>query len=548
MQPTQVTTPAPTNQGTTQSTKSFDQQLADIKSQARTIVTGAQKLDPKIKIRPVDAEMIGLKPNIPTKKDKVERPGALDTVGTTPSPKTGLDKAREAILGSVKNQEDRDIIDQILQVSTGLQTERGAQLESTADSILTQQLANIKSTRDRSLDVSTQKEAMKLPEMEAELESIRSENDVLLARKNAAIQAAEREKGLSTSALQGNVSRISLDFDLEQANLAIRELASVGKINAATKLIDSKMDLKYGDLEAEANLLTAQISAIKPFLDREDAKAADMRLQLNEVVKGKLADARAEDKSLEEFKLQSYMFAQQNGASPAVLSNIMSSTNRQDVASVGGSFIQDPMQKLQMQEARENILTSQASRANIFDQMRARQDAIRKEAAAEEDKKLAEQKLKLADSEQALNIKNLAEALRTAPGKSGAVGFGFKKSVLGSLPFVSPDAISGTSRADFEAQATRLANMLTLDNLSLMTGTLTDKDIDILASAGSNLSKFNMSEAAYNDEINRIIETMNRTINNNGISTEQAVYWGVVTKDEADTFNSVWDSIQYGIH
>jgi hypothetical protein len=362
MQPTQVNTP--TN-GAVQNNKSFDQQLADIKSQARTIVTQAQKISPDIKIKPVDAEMLGIKPNIPTTKQTTPRPSALDTVGTTPLPQTGLDKAREAILGSVKNQEDRDIIDQILQVSTGLQTERGTQLEGTADSLMTQQLSNIQSTRDRALDTSSQKEAMKLPELEAELESIRSENDVLTARKNAAIQAAEREQGMSTMAKSGNIQRISRDFDLEQANLAIRELASVGKINASTKLIQAKMDLKYGDLEAEANLLNAQINAIKPFLDREDAKAADMRLQLNEVVKGKLADARAEDTALEEFKLQSYINAQQNGASPAVLSSIMSSDNRQDVASVGGGFIQSPMEKLQMENLRGQIATDTLRRQQI---------------------------------------------------------------------------------------------------------------------------------------------------------------------------------------
>jgi len=339
---------------TTSNTKPFDQQLEDIKSQARTIVSSAQKTDPGIKIKPVDAEMIGLKANIPTTKETKYRPSELDRVGTTPTPKTSTQVARDAILSQVP-EADRDVISQILDISTGYQTDRGSQLEGTAESILTQQLSNITATRDRSLDKTTMAEVSRLPELEAELESVRSENDVLLARKNAAIQAEERRQGVSTSAMQGNVSRISRDFDLEQANLAIRELAAVGKINAATKLIGTKLDLKYGDLEAEANLLTAQINAITPFLNREDAKAAETRLQLNEIVKTKIADARADDKALEEFKLQSYLFAQQNGASPAVLSQIMSSTSREDVASVGGTFVQDPMQKLALEREKKEI-------------------------------------------------------------------------------------------------------------------------------------------------------------------------------------------------
>lgn len=333
------------NTGTTPANVPFDQQLESIKSQARDIVTKAQKLDPNIKISVADAQNIGMpKVNIPTQMEKTERPTQLDKVGTTPKPQTSVDVARTAILNAVP-EEDRDTIDQILQASTGLQTERGAKLETAFDSVLEQQLANITSTRDRAKESISEQERMRLPELEAELESIRGENDVLTARKNAAIQAEERREGMSTAAKAGNVERISRDFNLEQANLAIRELASVGKINAATKLIDSKLDLKYGDLEAESKLLTAQLEAIKPFLDREDAKIADTRLQLNELVKTKIADARASDKALEEFKLQSYINAQQNGATPAVLSAIMSSDNREDVASVGGTFIQDPFTK-----------------------------------------------------------------------------------------------------------------------------------------------------------------------------------------------------------
>lgn len=349
----------------TQPTASFDKQLADIKSQAAKIVTAAQKVDPNIKISTANAEMIGMpKVDIPTQKKDTPRITALDTVGTTPIPKTSQDIARNAILSQVP-EADRDTISQILDISTGYQTEKGRALESTAESLMTQQLSNISATRDKALESSKMKEAAMLPELEAELESIRGEADVLEARRNSAIQAESRRQGMSTSAMQGNVAAIDRDFNLEKANLAIRELASVGKINAATKLIESKLDLKYGDLEAETNLLTAQLNAISPFLSREDQKAAETRLQLNEIVKTKIADAREADKQLEEFKLQSYLFAQQNGATPATLSQIMSSTSREDVASVGGAFIQDPMQKLQMAQINSSMATDVLNREKL---------------------------------------------------------------------------------------------------------------------------------------------------------------------------------------
>lgn len=535
MQPT--TTPV-----TTPPNASFDKQLADIKSQAAKIVTQAQKLDPKIKISAADAEMIGLpKVQIPTQKKQTPVPTELSRVGTTVVPKTSSQIAREALLSQV-NEEDRDTISQILDISTNYQTDKGAQLEGTAESLMTQQLANIQSTRDKTFEGSKLKEAAMIPELEAELESIRGEADVLEARRNSAIQAESRRQGVSTSAQAGNLNAIDRDFNLEKANLAIRELASVGKINAATKLIDTKLDLKYGDLEAETNLLTAQMNAITPFLNREDQKAAETRLQLNEVVKTKIADAREADKVLEEFKLQSYLFAQQNGASPAVLSSIMSSDSREDVASVGGAMIQDPMQKLQMAQARESILTSQATRANIYDQINARQTALREEALTAQTEAEKVQKKLTAEADQALSIKTLASELLTESGLNAAVGAGFKKA-LGVIPFVSGEAVSGSARADFEGKAERLANLLTIDNLKLMSGTLTDKDIAILQSAGSNLNKFNLSERAYKEEINRIISTMDRTISSNGITPEQAVFWGVTDSNDMETINSIWDTL-----
>lgn len=531
----------------TQPTASFDKQLADIKSQAAKIVTAAQKVDPNIKISTANAEMIGMpKVNIPTTKATTPRITALDTVGTTPIPKTSQDVARDALLSQVP-EVDRDTISQILDVATGYQTERGRALEATTESLLTQQLATIQGTRDRAREEGKMKEAQRLPELEAELESIRGEYDVMQARRNAAIQAEERRQGVSTQAMQGNVSRIERDFNLEQANFAIRELAAVGKINAATKLIDTKLDLKYGDLEAETNLLTAQINAISPFLTREDQKAADTRLQLNEIVKTKIADARANDKALEEFKLQSYIFAQQNGATPATLSQIMSSTSREDVASVGGAFIQDPMQKLQMRQAESSLLTDQAQRANIYDQMNARAVAAREAAIEAETTAITaqekEQAKKTADAEQALSIKQLAESIKDQAGLSAAVGVGFKKSVIGAIPFVSGDALRGSDRADFEAQATRLGNLLTLDNLKLMTGVLTDRDIQLLATAGSNLLNFDQSEKSYKQEIDRVIQTMNRTITNNGVTPEQAVFYGIIDQGDAQTLDAIWNNL-----
>lgn len=517
MQPETPKTPVVTQPNT-----SFDKQLADIKAQTAKIVTSAQKIDPNIKISTANAEMIGLpKVNIPTQKKETPRPSELDRVGSTVLPKTSQDVAREAILSQVP-EEDRDTISQILDISTGYQTERGKQLEGTAESILTQQLSNISSTRDKALESSKMKEAARLPELEAELETIRSENDVLQAQRNSAIQAEERREGVSTSARAGNVQRISRDFDLQQANLAIRELASVGKINAATKLIEAKLDLKYGDLEAETALLTAQINAISPFLDREDQKAAETRLQLNDIVKTKIADAREKDKALEEFKLQSYLFAQQNGATPATLSQIMSSESREDVASVGGSFIQDPMQKLQMAGMKADI-------ANTYDQIsdrKARLKLAQDAASIEVDTKTAEKaEIDEAKGEKALGMLQSIRELKNHPGFGSAVGPNPLARMQYSAGLGLLTGIFSGDKSEFQGEVDRLANTLTLENMGLLKGPATDKDVEIVANSMSRLKNFDVSEAGYWKELERLEAAAQRIVDNVGVTPEQASFY-----------------------
>jgi len=191
---------------------------------------------------------------------------------------------------------------------------------------------------------------------------------------------------------------------------------------------------------------------------------------------------------------------------------------------------------LDREQKRASIAQNRASTANIYDQMASRATAAR-EAALTATSEQDEVKLKAtADTEQALGIKQLAEELITTRGGSAAIGFGTGK-------FFGLDPIAGTSRADFEAKATRLSNLLTLDNLKLMSGVLTDRDIQLLATAGSNLSNFDMSQKQYVAEINRVIENMDRTISNNGITAEQAVFFGAIDEGDATNLDAIWDNL-----
>jgi hypothetical protein len=98
----------------------------------------------------------------------------------------------------------------------------------------------------------------------------------------------------------------------------------------------------------------------------------------------------------------------------------------------------------------------------------------------------------------------LAQELRSddAPGKSSAVGSSAAKFV----PWGQSLGLQG-DRSAFEARLNTLKSNLTLDNLKLLKGAMSDKDLLFLNSVGSSLST-DMSEAEFNKELDRIIEKL----------------------------------------
>jgi hypothetical protein len=66
-----------------------------------------------------------------------------------------------------------------------------------------------------------------------------------------------------------------------------------------------------------------------------------------------------------------------------------------------------------------------------------------------------------------------------------------------------PRILWSEEKVDFVNKAERLKNFMTLENLSLMTGVLTDKDIELLSSAATELS-LEGSLSAFTSELNKI--------------------------------------------
>jgi len=329
------------------------------------------------------------------------------------------------------------------------------------------------------------------------------------------------------------IANVERESYAKQADMALVQLAAQDQLQYAQDIVDRSVDAMFSRQERINDVLGAIYERNKSQFDKEEqrlfeTKQADRERQLE--------NEKQQETQLQTNKLEALKMAQLNGAPDDVISAIGNARTPQEVFEVGGQYASGDML---------DRMYKNAQIANIYDTINARaraaEEASKKAREEEKDVEEAEKKQLEADTEKSLGIRELAQQLAIDEGLPAAVGFGFKKTLIGAVPFVSGEAVAGTARADFEATATRLGNMLTLDNLNLMSGVLSETDIAILESAGSNLKNYDQSEAQYKKEIQRVLDIANRTIKNNGMTEEQAIFWGLIDETDTADINSIYD-------
>lgn len=98
--------------------------------------------------------------------------------------------------------------------------------------------------------------------------------------------------------------------------------------------------------------------------------------------------------------------------------------------------------------------------------------------------------------------------------------------------------VPGSSGFDAEAKLNRILNTLTLDNLGLMTGVLTDKDIEILTGAATSLKK-GLDRDVLVAELTSIRDAAGSKISQDISLPIQAESYGY-TPDEQDEIDFIW--------
>ena len=359
-----------------------------------------------------------------------------------------------------------------------------------------------------------------LKDIQLQLADVDTESELTQTR----IQGAA---GQTLAGGQREVTQEQRENAVRRSGLAAQASVLQGNIQTATTLVNQAVQTAYQDRTLKNSNLLNQINDLSGTVDNQTQQLLDQEK----------ARVEADQAAVKEVK-DSVALAMQSGAATpqevAQLTDINATdADRLSLAQFITARGATEDRNLDVQGKKSELLTQQLQRQNLQDQMDSRNTAAREAALAASTQPEEARLQKVADTEQALGIKTLAEELISERGGSAAIGFGLGK-------FFGVDAIGGTERADFEAKATRLSNLLTLDNLKLMTGVLTDRDIELLATAGSNLSNFDLSQEAYLAEINRVISDMDRTIEENGVSEEQAVHFGLVDDTDLAEVNLIY--------
>jgi hypothetical protein len=362
-----------------------NQQLSDPTNIVGKLKTMQGKKPP---VNTVNASQVGTAENfnIPTQRDTSRVDRANARIATTP------DQPQSEIKSD-------DFFAQLFQES-GIEPEMAGKFQqalneasggkfSQAGETVLQNLLNTQIDQTaRKKEAGRLQERAGLPELQSELAGFESEfNTITAARDSRIINETGAQGTISKKHLADRQNEINRQYGLQVADNRINQLATAGKINAATQLIESSLDLKYGDLEAEIELYQSQLQAIAPFMSAEQSQLAEQRQFVLAQATNEINSARESEKLLKLQKVEALKNAQDRGATPLQMAQIQDANSLEQIASTG--FMTSALEKSQ-------LATESLKRQQISQDIASEQEAQTNAAVAREAGILNEDQAKLA--------------------------------------------------------------------------------------------------------------------------------------------------------
>lgn len=277
--------------------------------------------------------------------------------------------------------------------------------------------------------------------------------------------------------------------------------ADIRNQNRADRQVTLQELALQGRQQAQGRQLDQRDRQLSIAEDRSEQAAQQLGMDRNQYLASVLQDTVAQTTNADE-ALRYMGYLSDQGLAPQITPELEQFLRSQPEEAFGQAFRKQALEerRVDVQERNSDISADRLD----FDKNNPINQA--KLTKAEADARVAETKAAEAEKKQAgedstsNDIVTLADGLLSKPETV--------RSVYGTTDGVLPSILPTT--VDAEADLRRLVNMLTLENTSKMSGVLSESDIKILASAGTVLSNFRISDEKAIAELERIRDVFNR--------------------------------------
>ncbi len=299
--------------------------------------------------------------------------------------------------------------------------------------------------------------------------------------------------------------------------------ATRGNLATAQDLVDRAVAQKYDPIREEIAVNKANLDLIlqSPEFSVADKRRAQEQKQQQEERERAIEEQATQEKAIKEIGID----AASRGADAVTLRRIENAASVVEAQRIANEFKSTlpPTEEERREELENKLLEERIATERI--QQRKLEHSI---ATALEE---SQPESKNEEVEKALSVRDIANEMLNHEGLKAATG-----PIGAFLPSLS--TLTGTT-IDFGAAFDQLKAALTIDRLKLMSGVLSDTDIRILENAGTRLRR-NMNADDFKRELNKIISTVERTINKEGVTDEQAKFYFGIDQDDINEVNDIF--------
>lgn len=321
---------------------------------------------------------------------------------------------------------------------------------------------------------------------------------------------------------------------VRSSGLAARAAVLQGNIQTAMAAAKDAVTIAYQDRTLQSQNLINQIEMLQGRVDDQTAQMLEQEKRNYEADIAKVEELKS---AVSEAMVSG---ASQNEIAQLTDPNISDEQKlalAQSITARGAT----EMRNLDIAQANASLANTYSQIADRKERLQLAKDAASLDAATAQAEGIDEQTAK---SEKALGMLASINEIATHPGFSAAVGPNpLARIEYGVLMGPFTGLFTG-NKSEFKSEVDLLANTLTLENMDLLKGPATDKDVEIVAASMSRLKNMDVSEKGYMEELGRLQAAAQRIVDEVGVTPEQAAFYGLADEDTLNEANALWGNTQ----